>query len=47
MINKNILQKKHNKIIAATYKQLHVTGSVTRLGDLLNFGQLFQAFGNN
>ena len=22
-------------------------GSVTRLGDLLNFGQLFKAFGNN
>ena len=24
-----------------------VVGSVTRLGDLLDFGQLFKAFGNN
>ena len=27
--------------------QLLVPGSVTRLGDLLDFGQLFKAFGNN
>ena len=25
----------------------HAAASVTRLGDLLNFGQLFKAFGNN
>ena len=25
----------------------YVTASVTRLGDLFNFGQLFKAFGNN
>ena len=24
-----------------------VSGSVTRLGDILDFGQLFKAFGNN
>ena len=24
-----------------------ITSSVTRLGDLLDFGQLFEAFGNN
>ena len=28
-------------------KQTFVTYSVTRLGDLLDFGQLFKAFGNN
>ena len=26
---------------------LYVISSVTRLGDLLDFGQLFKAFGNN
>ena len=25
----------------------NITASVTRLGDLLDFGQLFKAFGNN
>ena len=34
----DMLQKKSNKIIA---------NSVTRLGDLLDFGQLLQSFGNN
>ena len=27
--------------------QRRIKGSVTRLGDLLDFGQLFKAFGNN
>ena len=27
--------------------QKQLTLSVTRLGDLINFGQLFKAFGNN
>ena len=26
---------------------MRVVGSVTRLGDLLNFGELFKAYGNN
>ena len=26
---------------------IHTAASVTRLGDLLNFGQVFKAFGNN
>ena len=26
---------------------LFISGSVTRLGDFLHFGQLFKAFGNN
>ena len=29
------------------WKLLSVMFSVTRLGDLLDFGQLFKAFGNN
>ena len=28
-------------------QKLSLTNSVTRLGDLLDFGQLFKAFGNN
>ena len=34
----------HNLLQAV---KLWVTGSVTRLGNILNFGQLFKAFGNN
>ena len=30
-----------------TLIELFVVGSVTRLGDLLDFGQLFKACGNN
>ena len=30
-----------------TALNISVTSSVTRLGDLLDFGQLFKAFGNN
>ena len=29
------------------YTHLQVSDSVTRLGDLLDFGQLFKPFGNN
>ena len=28
-------------------QELYLGASVTRLGDLLDFGQLFKAFGNN
>ena len=27
--------------------KLEISGSVTRLGEILHFGQLFKAFGNN
>ena len=41
-----------NKAIPTAQFHFHgiiftITGSVTRLGDFLHFGQLFQAFGNN
>ena len=55
-INKHILQKKTveifhlNDCVGPTVKKiwlLSFINSVTRLGDILDFGQLFKAFGNN
>ena len=36
-----------NKVILLSGSFTTVQGSVTRLGDLLDFGQAFKAFGNN
>ena len=33
--------------ITSSFAHLHRCHSVTRLGDLMDFGQLFKAFGNN
>ena len=48
-----LVQEKHNIMMQQMYGEITpmfdywVQTSVTRLGDILNFGQLFKAFGNN
>ena len=43
---RNILKMKRGRFRSSTYAMQSVV-SMTRLGDLLDFGQLFKAFGNN
>ena len=43
----NQLQVNASKFTLVVFAILVFTSSVTRLGDLLDFGQLFKAYGNN
>jgi len=45
--NLDIYFESYRDIYFNTYLDTYLDASVTRLGDLLDFGQLFNAFGNN
>ena len=45
--NLDIYFESYRDIYFNTYLDTYLDASVTRLGDLLDFGQIFKAFGNN